>query len=193
MKYSNIYPYQNRSLNGAQLLMEGGDLRSPKRLALIALMNLDVGECFLHETWGDVSVVSVDEGQLTIATQEGVEVFKNAPLTLDFDDLCETLGEMYFTPLIDELNGDEKSNKTYQQSSLSLVLERDPAVFRGMFGGWIINDELCKYSGNITYDKSEQSVNSLVDETVKQDSSNMNKTEVHLESSEQDDEQMSLF
>ena len=141
MKYSNLFPYENRSLGMSKEKTQSDDNRSSARLASITLSNLKQGDHIVFPKGVvDVTAVSDDaiDYKMTVDKQD-------AEYRVDAKDIEGSLLHQAFVALIPSLA------PGYTNPICSLI-ERDPSVFRARDGkGWVISDALCLMSGNISY------------------------------------------
>lgn len=134
MAFAHLFPYTNRSLSLESSLTPLAQRMLPYRLAQIALSNMKTGDLF--SLYGDeLTVISSDSD--AVVFDNGISISADqlddsSWITL-LGQYLSTLAPAYTDPLVQ-------------------ILERDPAVFRLRTGfGWVINDALCKMTGNVQY------------------------------------------
>tara|TARA_B100000929_G_scaffold281234_1_gene259997 strand:- start:3644 stop:4162 length:519 start_codon:yes stop_codon:yes gene_type:complete len=141
MKYSSLFPYENRSLGMSKEKTQPEDNRSSARLASITLANLKKGDHIAFPKGVvDVTAVSDDAIGYKMTVDE-----QKTEYSVDAADIEGSLLYQAIVALIPSLA------PGYTNPICSLI-ERDPSVFRARDGeGWVISDALCLMSGNISY------------------------------------------
>lgn len=136
--HPTIFPYTNRSLSLQSHEVEKSSQLSPSQWAIIAMANLQPGD-------------SVDmDGQWVVTQTNDEEIAFNLSgtdtmMTVPAKELTDHAIFFYITEKLIAV----ASEYTHP---LCAVLERDPAVFRlRTKNGWVINDTLCKMTGNVRY------------------------------------------
>jgi len=144
MRYKNIFPYKNRSL-AMQEIKTPKDARTDLEsqvLILISNLNPDDEMVFPKAT---LSVVSIDD--------ESITYLINPNSGDKFGEKIEA-SEIKRSILFDALMKTFALCPNPYASTFASIMERDPSIFRlREGGGWIINDELCLSSGNVSYKK----------------------------------------
>lgn len=162
MKYRDIYPYQNRSLNMSGVKTPREDASCIKRLSEILLANLVNGET-LRFPKGHIIVVAIDDDRLSVDFHSNNS--KENPVRWDIQSQ-NVKGSMLFSACekILEVNA--------YHHDCAKVLERDPAVFRRQDKkGWVISDALCMMSGNVTCQASSDTREDSQNKSIRHDES----------------------
>lgn len=136
--HPTIFPYTNRSLSLQSHEVEKSSQLSPSQWAIIAMANLQPGD-------------SVDmDGQWVVTQTNDEEIAFNLSgtdtmMTVPAKELTDHAIFFCITEKLTAVASD-------YAHPLCAVLERDPAVFRlRTQNGWVINDTLCKMTGNVRY------------------------------------------
>ncbi len=159
MRYRDIFPYQQRQL-GLQEMKTEKELRcDTTQLTRVAMSNLHVGDTIPFSK-GEATITAIDDKQVsydykTISGQVGqatdsAEQLEQGILFSAFKDTLLISVPDYCHPICQ-------------------IVERDPAVYRLQTQqGWVINDELALYSGNVIpeFPKIKKSKPSSTDETL---------------------------
>lgn len=136
MRNNALFPYIDRLLGFESLVFERPVRRSPENLAMIALANVKVKDSFL---------ISNVESVITLASKNTINITTG--------DVTETItpdnykASTLFLFFLNEIT--ENINKRIDV--IGDVIERDPAVYRARVGGWVLNDELVRMTGNVRY------------------------------------------
>jgi hypothetical protein len=140
MKFKNDFPYISRKLGLSTFKVDREDGMNPIVLIKIGLSNLVVGDVFSDHEYNNYKVNRIgDELGEHICLSLGDKTILDDHVDSDvFKAFCEKI-----SPLIQAGN---KSN------FLIKAVESDTAIYRARVGGWVINDNLVPYTGNVRYD-----------------------------------------
>tara|TARA_B100000809_G_C15033842_1_gene492999 strand:+ start:198 stop:722 length:525 start_codon:yes stop_codon:yes gene_type:complete len=140
MRFKNEFPYVSRKLGLSTLKVDKEDGMSSIVLIKLGLSNLDAGAVFSdHENNSyKVNNIGSESGEHICLSLSGQIILDDHADSKAFQLFCEKI-----SPLIQD--GD-KSN------ALIKSIESDTAIYRARIGGWVINDNLVPYTGNVGYD-----------------------------------------
>ncbi len=153
MRFKNEFPYICRKLGLSTFKVGKEDGMNPNVLIKLGLSNLDSGAVFCDHENNTYKVNSI-----------GSELNENICLSLDdeiiLDDHADSEAFKLFCKKISPLIQDSDTS-----NALIKAIERDSAIYRARVGGWVINDNLVPYTGNVRYDVIvESSPEQMVDE-----------------------------
>jgi hypothetical protein len=136
----NVYPYENRVLG----MSEKEFTNTTRNLALITIANLKLEDAIQFPA-GKLVVTALDDNSISF-TLKGE---KNVNLSLPQNEV----DTHNITDSIESLLGDFNN----VAPELAEILERDPSVYRRQNKeGWVINNKLCLFTGNIRYQPLRQ-------------------------------------
>jgi hypothetical protein len=140
MRFKKEFPYIGRKLGLSTLKVDKEDAMNPIVLIKFGLSNLDAGAVFRDHENNSYKVNSIGSelGEHICLSLGGKVILDDHGDSEAFQLFCEKV-----SPLIQD--GD-KSN------SLIKSIESDTAIYRARIGGWVINDNLVPYTGNVRYD-----------------------------------------
>ena len=148
-KYKSLFPYNNRSLGMDSFTTPKEENRNAKCLIKILISNLVAGD-----------EIQFPKASVTILSVRNESISYNAKIfsgeTLSNVDKVDDLEEGILFTAFENLY--ESSLEGFV-SKFYKIIEKDPAIFRLQSGlGWVINDELCLSTGNVSYKDIESKV-----------------------------------
>jgi hypothetical protein len=139
--FRDLFPYKNRQFGMSNYTTpENADIY--EELSKIAIANLKEGDR-IQATKGLIEIGAICDNSISYTFRpidgeaiyqyvEGKQIFNGA--------ISRGFLAMFMQPIPTDAHG------------LGYIVERDPAVFRlATNNGWVINDKLCLYSGNVQY------------------------------------------
>jgi hypothetical protein len=139
----NFYPYTQRNLGLSEMTVARENNMDPDNWATITLANLQVGDT-LHFPKGQVHITGANERAITyrFTPSSGGDTITQEATAAHFRDSALFIGVKTLLT---------QAHPAYRDP-ICLIIERDPAVYRLQSkAGWVINDNLCAMSGNVSY------------------------------------------